>query len=498
MRKSFILLIALLVFISGGACYAQNMILKEKDQVQITENIIYGDKSVVEGVSVELDNYYDYNLFWNTRYEIGETPKTETKYSFYEWDYLGRSDKVEGSVEFMPDIYEVNIYGYDMYDTFTGINLAMKELYDETEPGTESVKMIYLKDYLEYYTFGLNVWFPSEAGTSAVDSPYSYVSEVDLIRDIAYMEEEGYESEEIEKRKAVLADMKALQEFFKIPVLSTDACTIAISVGEKGEVLGGAASYAAGGFSTGDMDCPPMPDVDGVDSYYFYTYSVMEDGDCYLTFEPHTMNGNLVDVSQIPGGYGIYHFTYDEDKGRLNVDTLEMVYSLDVNVSIQDMMLDECGKNFLLFTSEDGNYSMSIIDRETMTLVEKINLGDDEVRHAYWSYEEFFVAYGEALSVYTIDENGRYHLEFSVKDERIAELIEWDCVFDWNGRTLLLANNNHPYLDEFGLRKTCGFYLAAIDKSGLLYYGEYRSSLECEVDCVPNKTVSEPIRVSWN
>lgn len=494
MKKSFILLLALLVLVTGGTCYAQNMLLAERDQVIITENIIYGDKSVVEGVTVNLENQFDYNLFWNTVYEVGETPKTHTDYSFHEWDYYGGAEEVEGSVEFMQDVFDVYTFGYDTYDIFTGMNLAMKELYDETEPGTEKMKMVYLKDYIDYYTFGLNIWFPNEAGESAVDSPYGYEWEEDLRRQIAYMEEEKYPSEEIEEKKAVLADMKALHEFFKIPVLSTDACTIAISLGEKKEVLGVAASHATGGFSTGDMDSPPEPDVDGLDTYYFYTYSVMKDGDCYLTFEPHTMNGNLVDVSHIPGGFGIYHLTYDETKGRLNVDTLEMVYSLDVNVQIQDMMLDECGKNFLLFTSEKGNYYMSIIDRETMTLVEKINLGDDEKWHAYWSYENYFVAYGEELSVYTMDENGRYHLEFSVKDEKIQDLMNWDCVFDWNGSTLLIGNN----LRDSAFRKKCGFYIAAIDKSGLLYYGEYQSSLECQQDCVPNPNVTVPIRAFWN
>ena len=78
MKKSFVLLLALVIFVSGTACYAQNELLQEKDKVYYEEKVVYGDKSVVDGVTVEVNSHYNHNLFWNTVYKIGEQPKMDS------------------------------------------------------------------------------------------------------------------------------------------------------------------------------------------------------------------------------------------------------------------------------------------------------------------------------------------------------------------------------------------------------------------------------------
>jgi len=97
MKKSFVLLLALVVLVSGTGCFAQSQLVKEKDQVHYTENVLYGDKSVVDGVTVEADISYDYYLYWNTRYQIGDTPKEETEYTFYPMGYIDATGPSPGS-----------------------------------------------------------------------------------------------------------------------------------------------------------------------------------------------------------------------------------------------------------------------------------------------------------------------------------------------------------------------------------------------------------------
>ena len=82
MKKSFVLLILLFAFAIFVFGFGQSSILAQRDQVQITEHVLLGDKSLVEGVTLELHTNYERQLFWDTTYVIGEKPKTDTEYTF--------------------------------------------------------------------------------------------------------------------------------------------------------------------------------------------------------------------------------------------------------------------------------------------------------------------------------------------------------------------------------------------------------------------------------
>ena len=188
MKKSFVLLLTLILFISGTACYAQNEILKEKDQVHFKETVLYGDKAVVDGVTVEMKKEYSSNLFWDSTYVIGATPKEETDYRFYAWDYNENRYNFSGSMDFIIDCVETVGMRDDYSDdeAYYGLNVAMKELYDQTEPGTENSITVYLKDYVDYYTFGLNLHLPEDWENNTTDYyRYSYLWKWEVLEDIA-------------------------------------------------------------------------------------------------------------------------------------------------------------------------------------------------------------------------------------------------------------------------------------------------------------------------
>lgn len=488
MKKSFVLLLALVILVSGTAYYAQSELLQEKDKVHFEENVIYGDKSVVDGVTVETNSRYDYNLFWNTLYQIGDKPKEETEYSFYPWGNYEGDYENSGYIDFSIDCTDTMSHDYDDETEFYGLDAAMKELYEETAPGTENSTTVYLKDYVDYYSFGLVVQLPYKTGGEyGTYYEYSYLFEEDLRSEL---EASWRSEEEIKKWKEYLADIEAFQEFFKIPVLDTEVYTLAIAKDESGNVIGNATSHMYGGSGTGEIDIPDAPNVPGADSYNFRVFSAFDDGDCYMTFDPHTSNDNLVDISQIPGGYGIYHFTYDEKKGTLNLGDLKMVYPLDANTQWDSMVMDDSGENILLFTYDDGNYYLSVIDRETMTLVDTFLLGDTEYGLSYWIYKDYLVVSNENLMVFPMDENGHYYQAWAVNKEKINtmakvketeyqnDILSWNSQFDWNGKTLLIANS--VVYEEEGFvvqRSKCDFFVAAVDETGLLYYAEYYSSL---------------------
>ncbi|MBQ8518059.1 MAG: hypothetical protein IJ455_00445 [Agathobacter sp.] len=509
MKKSFVLLLTLVILFSGTACYAQKEILKEKDQVHFTEKVLYGDKAVVEGVTVEMKAEYSSNLYWDSTYVIGAEPKEETEYRFYPWDYSTNAYSYSGSMDFVVDCTDTVGLGYDYQgdENYYGLHAAMKELYDQTEPGTENSITVYMKDYVDYYTFGLSLHLPENSENKTADYyRYTYLWKYEVLEEIAQLEKQGSNKEEVEQMKAYLADLETFQEFFKIPVLDKEVYTLAMSKDSEGNIIGIADSHMHGGSGTGEIEIPEAPNVAGADSFGFRVFSAFDDGDCYFTFDPHTYNEQLVDVSQIPGGYGIYHFTYNEKDGSIDLDDLKMVYPLDVNSKWESMQLDASGKNLLLLTLDEEKYYLSVIDRETMTLVDKFNLGNSESYLSHWSYEDYLVICGENLMVFPMDENGRYFQAFSVNTESINEKItpntENDGIFrtyskyDWNGETLLVASNIQYYDEDYGRALfTCDFYLAAIDETGLLYYGEYNSTLD--EPCRPNDEYESPVNVRW-
>ena len=514
MKKSFVLLLALVLLVSGTAYFAQTELLKEKDQVHYTEHVLYGDKSVVDGVTVEANVMYNNQLFWKTVYEIGEEPKEETEYTFSAWPYFDDILIQDGSLWFNIDCTDTfDILEFDKSKTYYGLEIAMKELYDSTPAGTEKQTTVFLKDYVDYYSFMFDVTLPFHSGSGDVQYESGVIwGERNLREDIAMLEQSGMNPKELERLKKHLADLEAFRAFFKIPVIEGEAYTLAIVKDEKGEVIGMADSHAMGGQGTGEINIPDPPKVEGLDVFSFKTSSVFADGYCYFTFDPHTENGELVDVSQIPGGYGIYRFSYDNKKGTIDLSNLEMVYPLDVNHTYSSIATDHSEKNILLFSEDGKNSYMSVIDRETLKLMDYFVLGPVEEYFTERICEDFIIVMGDYLMVYPLDENGRYSQAFSVDSRKIDQEIlkhypnlnpiSWESVFDWDGQTLLIVDPVIYHDENLRNTYTCDYYVVAVDKTGLLYYGMYESSLTSYAEqydyCMFKRDMSDPIRIYWN
>ena len=513
MRKSFVLLLTLIVFVSGTAYYAQGELLKEKDQVRFEETVLYGDRSVVEGVTVEANLSYNYKLFWKTLYEIGGESEEKTEYQFFPWSKHDTDNSYSGSMSFMVDGRDVMISEYVKEREYEGLQIAMKELVDDTPAGTQNSTTVYLKDYVEDYNFMVEFTMPHKAGeddSSYMNHSHFYFSETELRKEIADLEKSGRDSKELEELKAYLADVDAFQAFFKIPVLDTEVYTLAVAKDESGQIIGIAESSNNSGSATGEIDIPNSVNIEGADSFDFNIYSAFDNGDCYFTFEPHTDMGNVVDVSQIPGGYGIYHFNYDQKQGTIDASNLKLVYPLDIEKYVTEIRIDGTGKNILMFTYDEVSHYMSIIDRETLTLMDTFTLGDIESYISTWTYEDYMAIATDQLMVFELGEDGRYVQAFSVDKELLEEIIvtnsdflSWGSTFDWNGETLLIADRLIYYSDkeDFSGEYTCDFYLTAVDENGLLYYGEYACSLST-IDgnisrCMFNSDMEFPLTVQW-
>lgn len=497
MKKSFVLLITLVVLAAAVLCVGQQQILAEKDQVTIIETILFGDKAVADGVNVNLHNHYESQIFWDTTYVIGEEPKTDTAYAFHQYRQSMWPNIWYGNIYFNSDVHFI---GWDAEGIVVpeGLEVAVQELMNSIGASESGSKTIRLKDYMDYYNFSISFQTPYKHGDNENRFHYE-LSSRDLKAELNRVENNNaYSKESVERLRKEWMWLESFQNFFRIPVLENEVYMISMKKDEYGEVIGYGMSNTNGGMGSGDIDIPEFTDVENYDSFGFNTCYFVGDGDVYLTFNTYSDNGNIVDTSQIPGGYGIYHFPYDLEKEEIYPEQLEMVYALDPNLDVIDLSRDARGENLLLFTSEDPELYMSVIDIETMTLVDKFSISEPEKDiygenlyglDYYVSEEDYMVVLtdGEVV-VFSIDENGTYTKEFEVSREPLREffseedryyydILQYDTVYDWNGKELLFANNMYNVNGYMGTN----FYVGVMDASGLQYFATYETSLQSTI-----------------
>ncbi len=469
MRKSLLLFCVLLSLAVGGTIGINGMLLQEKDDVQITETVVHGEKSVVDGITITQNTKYGDYIHWNTTYIIGEESVCKTDYQFSEWEDLEdigayKKDGIEFYTEQMKNFEEETDVS-----KLKGLDKAMRELSDETKAGEYKTKTISLKDYADYYTFDITIELPEHLN-------YFFLNADEIRKSLAWNENAEREKE----LNTELLIAEKFEEFFKIPVIEDHLYNIAVQKDEEGNLYGwGKGSVNSGGSSNGvHIDSPEHGDA-----FSFHITSVYSDSMCYFTFDTHTWNGNIVDTGQIQGGYGIYGLPFDAQEGTIDIEGLKMLYPLEASTNLLSLQFDAQKENLLLFTEDEKGCRMTVIDSNTMQQKQELYYTEEKCEMLNCLiYEDFIVLryrWDEAMLL-TIDENGNYQIEFSFQFSEISEPLEMTAgrtSFDWDGKTLFMSDFIQDSRRGYYM-PMCGFYVVAFDKEGLRYYGIYESSLD--------------------
>ena len=128
MKKALAIFTILLLTAMGFLTIFQHSLLKEKDQVTVTEEIRYGEASAAKGISVTTRTHYDRHLFWDTTYQAGPSPSVSTDYNFYSTEHRIKQEPAD---TFYIDL-DVQSYYLDISKTReenTGIDGAFYDLY---------------------------------------------------------------------------------------------------------------------------------------------------------------------------------------------------------------------------------------------------------------------------------------------------------------------------------------------------------------------------------
>ncbi|MBE6551513.1 MAG: hypothetical protein E7665_05185 [Ruminococcaceae bacterium] len=454
MKKAFFSFCLAFALVVSIVVYCTIDISSRNDKVVFTENVIKGNSNVAKGVKLDLSATYGNFLVWDSTVSFDNTITTESDYKFYPTGYKYISEN---------NYTGVNLMNYIEYgdhwneDSTTGINKAYKELYDSLKPGEEGTKEITLSDYYDYYPIHVEVLLP---GLSFHHMAYRNIG--------SYPEWAGI--------------ITKLRDFFKIPVLPNEKLEISVSKPTE-------SSYAQTiGLGSGSNSS---------EAFNLYTLSAVTDEACYLTFDPKTTYGNIIDTSLIPGGFGIYRIPYitDEKTGNvtsLTADDLSMVHSLDPSDEYIHFCASHDKSELMLYTSEKGKYYLTVFDLN-MNILQKTELFKDHGTGAFVETKEDYVVFWGIDKEFTVlvkNDKGEYtvdmHTKLSEEDfyidvnnkDTYIDIQMFDSI-DYKNKRLAIARTLY---DEKKWMSTCGFTLTVFDESGVAYRGDYTSSLDAGIN----------------
>lgn len=462
MKKVICLLCVLALLAAGGIVTVVKQVNQDKDTVTITEEAVYGDAALAEGITLNLKVHYDEHLMWDTRYEKDGAVKTDTKFQFsdrgFQQSRVYRDDPVSINVS-----YDSDLDLETPKEELTGLARACREIYEETEPGTETSEWVYVKDYYEYYPLFIRLALPDNE--IWLDERWS-------------SESAGFMNGEEELFETFI-------EFFRIPVAEEDMVEVVVDRDQSNGMM-----------------------TQNASSDYLQLYSestITEDGMCYFTLNNHTADGGAMDTSLIPGGYGLYSFRFGKpgtySMSGVDADSLKMTYALQENITILHLTLNKEQTKLLLFTEEAGEYFLSVIDRSTMALSQRIALeGWGGIRE----YDDFLVILGERLSLLAVNGEGAYELRFTIPTAHpeCNALVKMttDASMDYNGEHLIVAD--WLMEEDYNWIQSCNFDITICGPEGIGYYGVYRNSLAVNpsaeyyrYDCLPFG--DDAITIQW-
>ncbi len=505
MRRALGLSLALLMGLSIAGFRIFGSILKDKEAVEYTLLEEYGDRSAAEGLMISLSEHFDYRLLWKSQIcPADQHPKGETRLSL---SYRAIHDDPR-DIEYGVSIYkDLSVRNYDEVGRNRfGLHKAIDEMYQAAGPGGRSVKTVALKDYYDYYPMSIFIRLPGL-------NYYSDSAELEYRKD-----------EEITNEPEYCA-IKALQDFLRIPVPENEYVFLELerSYSEGFYSVGTTSAYSEimysyyqhAGSGTEDSQwaaydqrsmeyLQSLPeDTDDFDEAYLTSFSDAADGCCYFTFDPHTVQGRLLDTSLIPGGYGIYllpygyvdqddYYRYDHYSGYdVFENGLRMFCPLNENIRVLDLHLSPDGRHILLHYASEGRYMIDVIDVQSAELVQTLDLREyspGEMWSTVIRGDDFQLIRfdGSGFCVLAKDAGGLYSIVIDYKyedtaPERQIYLMENDlCQFDLrDGRLAVCAPCSMGYAYyELSRGHVCGFDAAIYSADGLEYYCSYDSSLD--------------------
>ena len=467
--KRLLILFSAVLLAAAAVLTAALYLGSTQEQVTHQETVLSGDPAGADGLRLSL-LYCGLREHprWSTDYSFGEPDSSRTDFRFHTVvptrsypasEYRGVMLNTIGdnlTLEQLSDIFrQENRNGSGQ--TFSGLLGAYQQLYNETPEGELTNTYLRIGDYCAYY--------PLMGRLELASGGYHWNS---------------YSSSGYADQRAELAE--AFDAYFRIPVLEDDWIQVIVDKRESDAVM---------------ESVDVTESRKGSDVFRMYSVGVFFENTAYFTFGALTEQGNMVDTSLIPGGYGLYGYSCNS-RGEAEPDSLATLCPLDPTFEPYDMTVDAENRNLLYFSVKDGNRYLTVISLDTMEILQTLCILDDLT--SGWQFHKLpegcLVAVSEekGISVWEKDDRGQYVFRFTAPLEGGETAYElYDGAYAFDGQRLAVVQKKEVL--EASSRAVCGFLVRVYTGSGCTYSGEYTPSLE--TDWLSARTSLKEVQVSW-
>ncbi|MBR6812574.1 MAG: hypothetical protein IKM51_04285 [Oscillospiraceae bacterium] len=447
MRRSLALLLVLFILLSGFLVYAQAQINAPREDVLIEHELLAGDPSAAEGITLSASYCSGDHLYWDTKVTLGSQPQYDTK---YDWAAKSRP--------YVPGIPQPSFYLYDSsgYGISGHVDLesdgawipyidVVRQVAQRTPAGKERIEFIDLAQHTQFLDLGVGI---------------------DYIDDVYYIKDGQV------KPQHIYSDSfdEYITDFFRIPVPEDYLLKIRIEKREDGEIYS----------------------LDIATDYNVYLESSCVRADDGLYFTLSASGGDGFDASYIPGGFGIYHLPIElsEEYGVYIADLkgISNVHSFGKDIGPSKLFM--AGGRLCMTYQEDGAAYLEVFEVETMEPLQKIKLSEKIIEpessyiHTAIVKDGYAVLWGwnDVLHVLSIKDGALCH-EFTAD---LGDMIPYGTqsadthiIFDGE-RLAVTACDSWRSNESLAYRyyDSTSVLVAVYTKNGLEYYARFNHSFD--------------------
>ena len=458
MKARAIVLLLCLVLAAGGVVYAAQELHGQREAVSVTETTVTGDRSAAAGLVARQKARSGMALYWDLTIPLDDPAAATAAFSrpvpkgADEWTSPDSSAwfHIQSAALGGSGTYFVSGVAFDDLDDsdlgLTGLWPLLTAVYDRTPAGESRTETLRLRDYLTYYPFSVDLTL----GLSSED--YGTAEPVQGYDNVSYYGTDGTEDV-----------TQAINDYFRFPIAEDATLEVKLDKDGEGRIV--------------EISC--TPDDDHFSSLDPLSLE-LSDG---LWFSFYRWDDGVLDYSEVPGGYGLYHLPVTLEQGRYGLtltprpDRLETVVSLPDGASAVDLRRSADGTALLLTWSFGMELHCTMVDRATGAVRQDLLLPFGAGEYGDWEDATASLrdlVEQDGLLLFTTnasfalcgqEADGTYRV---LCHGALTDTIAEPGYLAWDGERLALAQ----------LQGVTGLDLAVYDAAGVVQYvGQYRTSL---------------------
>jgi hypothetical protein len=431
MKKYILGMLIACAFAAGMVLFVVHQVFAQKEDVTITQEVIYGDPTAAKGIDFTIRAEMNGNYLWETTHEI-DNHKTTTDMTF-------RKIPTK-SVWYIQDTISLRVCADTSWQvnalSDTGLlpaDTALPEVFDDvasrTKPGHTHTEIIRLADYYTYYPLSLS------GGVN-----YGYM--------IPYVEGDLWSS------------------IFRIPVAEDELYEVTVGKSDKGVCIQFSVKHYQGGNQV--ISLSDLGDEDAYLTYYLQSW----DGERLIDEEPYA----LYQILPMPS-------TWVGELKPSDVDRyVQKVFEFEDGVVPLGIQRNQAGDLLYVLVDDAGEYKLRIYhpDGRKTELLDEV-LVRNHPRFA--AFERFEICEDGVLLVW--DNNTFAFVEETAeKTFRLFLCAQYPEAVPFSGRISddleFVFDKERLVIATFHKGRSLDVDMAVFDPYGLLYHGIYRNSLQDE------------------